>query len=259
MTGHLLHQLRSTATRRPSARSEPHARFVNTAMVADPARRGFLRPARGWPRRQRRRRPARPRRHGACLEGARSIIGVRSTRRANRRTVSNIVWRYANATVPRQLRDIVVTEYGIADLRGKSDRDVVVEMLGVADSGFQPGLLEAARRAGKLEASFRLPETARNRPEIIEAALAPARRDGLLPAFPLGSEMTDVEQGLAGTLTFLKSAGYGELLATIAGGIRGAAPSAKERAALDRLSLASPATLRDRALRAVVLGGMRRG
>ena len=60
-----------------------------------------------------------------ALEGARSIIGVRSTRRSNRRTASNIVWRYANATVPRQLRDIVVTEYGIADLRGKSDRDVV--------------------------------------------------------------------------------------------------------------------------------------
>ena len=55
-----------------------------------------------------------------ALDGARSIIGLRSTRRQNRRTVSNIVWRYANATVPRQLRDIVVTEYGIADLRGKA-------------------------------------------------------------------------------------------------------------------------------------------
>jgi acyl-CoA hydrolase len=194
-----------------------------------------------------------------ALDGARSIIGVRATRRANRRTISNIVWRYANTTVPRQLRDIVVTEYGIADLRGKSDRDVVAAMLGVADGGFQPGLLDAARRAGKLEPSFRLPETAGNRAERIEAALAPAARDGLLPAFPLGSEMTPVEQVLAGRLAFLKSAGYGDLVRTLVAGLSGGSTSAQEQAALDRLSLVAPATLRDRALRAVVLGALRRG
>jgi hypothetical protein len=194
-----------------------------------------------------------------ALEGARSIIGVRSTRRSNRRTSSNIVGRYANATVPRQLRDIVVTEYGIADLRGKSDRDVVVAMLGVADGGFQAGLAEAARNAGKLEPSFSLPDTARNRVERIEAALAPARRDGLLPAFPLGSEMTEVEQMLAGRLTFLKSAGYGDLVRTLLAGLSRGPASAQQQAALERLSLASPSTLRDRALRAVVLGALRRG
>jgi hypothetical protein len=167
--------------------------------------------------------------------------------------------RYANATVPRQLRDIVVTEYGIADLRGKSDRDVVVAMLGVADIGFQPGLLEAARSTGKLEPAFRLPSTASNRAERIEAALAPARRDGLLPAFPLGSEMTEVEQTLAGRLTFLKSAGYGDLVRTLLAGLARTPASAQEQAALERLSLASPATLLDRALRAVVLGSLRRG
>ena len=95
-----------------------------------------------------------------ALDGARSIVGVRSTRRQDRRTVSNIVWRYANATVPRTLRDIVVTEYGIADLRGKSDRDTIVEMLGIADSAFQAGLVKAAQRAGKLEGSFALPPRA---------------------------------------------------------------------------------------------------
>ena len=147
-----------------------------------------------------------------ALEGARSIIGVRATRSVNRRTASNIVWRYANATVPRQLRDIVVTEYGIADLRGKSDRDVVVADARRGRRRLPAGADEAARNAGKLEPSFSLPDTARNRVERIEAALAPARRDGLLPAFPLGSEMTEVEQTLAGRLTFLKSAGYGDLV-----------------------------------------------
>ena len=236
-----------------------HARFVNTAMVAtllgavssDQLEDGRVVSGAGG-------------QHDLVamahvLEGARSIIGVRSTRRANRRTVSNIVWRYANTTVPRQLRDIVVTEYGIADLRGKSDRDVVAAMLGVADSGFQPGLAEAARRAGKLEPAFRLPDPASNRAERIEAALAPARRQGLLPAFPLGSEMTEVEQALAGRLTFLKSAGYGDLVATLFAGLARTPASAQQQAALERLSLASPATLRDRALRAVVLGALRKG
>jgi hypothetical protein len=194
-----------------------------------------------------------------ALEGARSIIGVRATRRSNRRTTSNIVWRYANATLPRQLRDILVTEYGIADLRGKSDRDVVVAMLAVADSGFQPGLLEEARRAGKVEPTFALPNPTSNRAENIEAALAPARRDGLLPAFPLGSEMTEVEQTLAGRLTFLKSAGYGDLVRTLFAGLARRPASAREQAALDRLALLSPASVRDRALRAIVLGALRRG
>jgi acyl-CoA hydrolase len=236
-----------------------HARFVNTAMVAtllgavssDQLEDGRVVSGAGG-------------QHDLvamahALEGARSIIGVRSTRRANRRMVSNIVWRYANATVPRQLRDIVVTEYGVADLRGKSDCDVVVAMLGVADSGFQPGLLEEARRAGKVEPTFALPDTTSNRAERIEAILAPARRDGLLPAFPLGTEMTEGEQALAGRLTFLKSAGYGDLVRTLLAGLPRGTASAREHAALDRLSLASPATLRDRALRAVILGALRHG
>jgi acyl-CoA hydrolase len=194
-----------------------------------------------------------------ALEGARSIIGVRATRRTNRRTVSNIVWRYANTTVPRQLRDIIVTEYGIADLRGKSDRDVVAAMLGVADSVFQPELLEAARRAGKIEPGFVLPNATKNKAEEIEATLAAARHNGLLPLFPLGTEMTEVEQALVGPLTFLKSAGYGELVRTMIAGLAHTTTPAQEHAALARLGVAAPTSLRDRALRVIILGALRRG
>ena len=236
-----------------------HARFINTAMVAtllgavssDQLEDGRVVSGAGG-------------QHDLvamahALEGARSIIGLRSTRRQDRRTVSNIVWRYANTTVPRQLRDIVVTEYGIADLRGKSDRDVIVEMLKVADAAFQPGLIEAAKRAGKLERSFeRMPAWAGNRPERIAAALAPARRDGLLPAFPLGTEMTEVEQALAGSLTSLKSAGYADIMRMLWAGVA-RSPHAGERSAVERMSLASAATLRERAMRALVLGALRRG
>lgn len=193
-----------------------------------------------------------------ALDGARSIIAVRSTRQQDRITTSNIVWRYANATVPRHLRDIVVTEYGIADLRGKSDRDVVVAMIAVADSRFQPVLRREAQRAGKLEEStVRDRRAARNTPARITEALGPARRDGLLPAFPLGTEMTGTEQSLATALSGLKSAGYADLARMGLAGLS-SPPSAGHAAALERMSLAAPSSLRDRALRAVVLGALRR-
>jgi acyl-CoA hydrolase len=192
------------------------------------------------------------------LEGARSIIGVRATRRSDRRTVSNIAWRYANATVPRQLRDIVVSEYGIADLRGKSDRDVIVAMLAIADASFQPQLLAAARGAGKVEPSYQLPRSGSNRADAINAALAPARRAGLLPEFPLGSEMSEVEQALAAPLTFLKSAGYVDLARAFWAGLAPAAVSPPEQNALERLALATPVTVRDRLLRGLLLGALRR-
>jgi hypothetical protein len=193
------------------------------------------------------------------LEGARSIIAVRSTRRQDRRTASNVLWSYGNATVPRQLRDVIVTEYGIADLKGKSDRDTVAAMLAVADSAFQPRLQAQARRAGKLEPGFALPaHAAGNAPARIEAALGPARRDGLLPAFPLGSDMTEVEQALIGPLQALKGAGYGELLRMAAAGIIGQPAGEGEHAALERLNLDAPVTLADRAWRMLVAGAMRR-
>jgi hypothetical protein len=80
-----------------------------------------------------------------ALDDARSIIMVRATRNVKGRVTSNILWNYGHTTIPRHLRDIVVTEYGIADLRGKSDRDVIAAMLGVADSRFQSELLRQAK------------------------------------------------------------------------------------------------------------------
>lgn len=193
-----------------------------------------------------------------ALEAARSIIVVRATRSQDRRTISNIVWRYANATVPRHLRDIVVTEYGIADLRGKSDRDCIAATLAIADSRFQPTLQREAQQPGKLEPSFALAgRAAENSPARVSAALGPARRDSLLPAFPLGTEMTATEQSLAAVLSDLKVAGYTGLARTSLAGLW-AAPSAEHAAALQRMALAQPSSWRDRALRALVLGALQR-
>jgi acyl-CoA hydrolase len=237
----------------------PHARFINTAMTAtllgavssDALDDGRVVSGPGG-------------QHDLVsmahdLEGARSVIALRSTRRQDRRTRSNILWTYGNATVPRHLRDIIVTEHGIADLRGKSDRDCIAAMLAVTDSAHQAGLMRQAQDAGKLERSFSLPaQASRNRPERIEAALGAARRQGLLPVFPLGTEMTEVEQTLAQALIGLKSAGPADLVRTLAAGLFDWRLAPGERAALERLDLAVPAKLADYALRALVVGALRR-
>ncbi len=101
-----------------------------------------------------------------ALKGARSIIVLRSTPNKAGKVTSNIVWEYGQTTIPRHLRDIIITEYGIADLRGKSDRDTIVAMLSVTDSRFQAELLRKAKDAGKLEKNFELPKNVRdNTPE----------------------------------------------------------------------------------------------
>jgi hypothetical protein len=140
-----------------------------------------------------------------ALPGARSILTVEATRWAGSRLQSNIRWTYGHETIPRHLRDIVVTEYGVADLRGKSDADVIAAMLQVTDSRFQDELTRQAKDAGKLPASFEIPSAYRqNDPDRIADALRPARQAGLLPFFPFGSDFTDVEQRLIPALQLLQ-------------------------------------------------------
>src|SRR6202161_148698 len=97
-----------------------------------------------------------------ALRGARSILTVEATRQAGARTQSNIRWSYGHETIPRHLRDIIVTEYGIADIRGKSDSETIAAMLAITDSRFQDELLKQAKDAGKIARSFELPPSARN-------------------------------------------------------------------------------------------------
>ena len=131
-----------------------------------------------------------------ALQGARSILTLEATRPAGARTESNIRWSYGHETIPRHLRDVFVTEYGIADVRGKSDADVIAAMLPC--HGFPlPGRTRAqAKDAGKLPKNFEIPAAHRdNHPERIAAALKPAREAGLLPSFPFGSDFTMSSSG----------------------------------------------------------------
>jgi acyl-CoA hydrolase len=173
-----------------------------------------------------------------ALDDARSVIVLRATREAKRHTTSNIRWNYGHTTIPRHLRDIVVTEYGIADLRGKNDRDVIAAMLEVADSRFQGDLLRRAKDAGKIEQDFELPRECRdNTPDRIERALLPARERGLLPLFPFGSDFTETEQRLIPALQLLRRASPPQLAGLAAHGLFAGAPSSEIRDCLARMGL----------------------
>ncbi len=194
-----------------------------------------------------------------ALEGARSILTLEASRRAGRRDESNVRWSYGHLTIPRHLRDIVITEYGIADLRGKPDHDVIAAMLAVADLRFQDDLMRRAKDAGKLAKNFELPTSAReNYPERISRALKPCREGGLLPAFPFGSDFTEVEQQLIPALETLKDASA-SLLEVAQLAIEGlGADKAKFAPALARLGLETPASWSDRLYRLLVSGALQR-
>ncbi|WP_242111606.1 acetyl-CoA hydrolase/transferase C-terminal domain-containing protein [Luteimonas aquatica] len=139
-----------------------------------------------------------------ALPDARSVLMLRATRGGGKRIESNIRWNYGHTTIPRHLRDIYVTEYGIADLRGKTDEQCVWAMMGIASSRHAGAELAlTAMRNGKMPHSFPY-VSADNSPERLRRALAPFRADGTLPDYPLGSDFTDVEQRLLRALSWLK-------------------------------------------------------
>jgi Acetyl-CoA hydrolase/transferase C-terminal domain len=195
-----------------------------------------------------------------ALQGARSILTLEATRRTRAKLESNIRWTYGHETIPRHLRDIVVTEYGVADLRGKSDADVIAAMLAVSDSRFQGELARQAKDAGKLPKGFEIPAAHReNFPERIGGALKPARDAGSLPTFPFGTDFTDVEQRLIPALQLLQEAQSSpQRLPGMLwqGFVR--QPDAADEECLARLGLDAPATLAERAYRALVAAALAR-
>ena len=193
------------------------------------------------------------------LERARSILLLRSTREAGGRTESNIVFNYGHVTIPRHLRDVVVTEYGIADLRGRTDAEVAAALIRVADARFQQGLAEKAKVAGKLPRDWRIPEDALgNTPERLHGRLSSLDAAGLLPTFPLGTDFDDCEQRLVPALQWLKRNSTGwrrlALVASLAGVTR--EPGAERL--LDRMALAAPRGAKERLLRRILLLGLER-
>ena len=193
-----------------------------------------------------------------ALPGARSILCVRATRTRHGRTTSNIVWNYAHQTIPRHLRDLVITEYGIADLRGRTDEEIIAALLNVADSRFQDALLSRARAAGKIRADYRIPDAFRsNLPQRLALALREHRRQGYFSEYPFGTDLGEEEIVLARALKYLDArtgSAWGRLKTAAAS--LAAAPAGCHTSALRRMGLDRPRGVSERLQRRLIVLGL---
>ncbi|MDB5972155.1 MAG: uncharacterized protein JWQ90_4605 [Hydrocarboniphaga sp.] len=189
----------------------------------------------------------------------RSILLIRAVREAGGASTSNIVFNYAHCTIPRHLRDIVITEYGIADLRAKTDADVAKAMIHVADSRFQAGLLAQTQKAGKIEAGYAIPERHRdNTPERLSRLFE--SRASAFPAFPFGHEFTAQElriaKGLKAVQARVSRTPKWKLLAMAAKPALRVDGALRED--LQRVGLVMPEGLENRVARALLIEELRR-
>ncbi len=192
---------------------------------------------------------------GHALPGARSILLLRSWRESAGEVSSNIVWEYGHVTIPRHLRDVVITEYGIADLRGKTDSQVIEALLAVSDSRFQGELMEQAIEAGKLPKNFRLDARyVDNTPERLERIAADHRP--VFAEYPLGSDFSDEEQTLLRALTWLKGKFRLSEVLELGKAAFDAPPAEAFPQALQRMGLERPEGLREELYQRLVLAGL---
>ncbi len=184
-----------------------------------------------------------------AMEDGRSILMLRSTRESaggvtSNGVTSNVVWEYPHTTIPRHLRDLVVTEYGVADLRGRTDEECIQALLAVTDARFQDELASRARSAGKLARDWVVPDHARgNTPAALAERLVAERGRGLFEDYPFGSDFTEVEQRLVRALQYLKRRTRSRP-ALLADALRGRPGDFRDEMA--RMDLARPSGLRER-------------
>ncbi|MCQ0091596.1 hypothetical protein FGD77_07810 [Roseovarius sp. M141] len=194
-----------------------------------------------------------------ALEGARAIVTLSATRSAAGKVTSNIAWTTPVVTVPRHMRDIVVTEYGTADLRGQTDEEVIKRMIAIADSRFQNQLIAEAQKAGKLNRDWRLPHAHRhNTPDRVAAWLAPWRGN-ILPDFPLGTDFDHTERALLPALDRLKTAAVskGQMARLLIASIL-AQPHPQETQAMARMGFATDPHLLEPLAARALRGALRR-
>ena len=191
-----------------------------------------------------------------ALADSRSILMLRAVREAHDGPQSNIVWNYGHVTIPRHLRDIVITEYGIAHLRGQCDQDIIKRLICIADSRFQNDLANQARNAGKLDKNWEIPEWAsNNRPESLRQQLGSwAGKE--LGDFPFGTDFTDDELHIVHALTQLKaSVGHPlDLVKTLISSVFRSDPVPERY--LERMQLDHPQNLKQRLLRQLFSGNL---
>jgi acyl-CoA hydrolase len=189
------------------------------------------------------------------LPDSTSVLLLKSTREVTGKRISNIVWAAGHITIPRHLRDTVVTEYGIANLKGQSDEECIKRLLLIADSEFQEELLKTAKNYGKISNSWEIPEFAQNNnPGRVESFVKLFRDQGFFPLFPMGSDFTPEEEVLQEALLSLKEKTKSGLLACLVRGFKTSADN--YRAELKRMDLHEPHDFKARLYQRVLLGAL---
>jgi hypothetical protein len=103
------------------------------------------------------------------------------------------------------MRDSVVSEYAIADLRGKTDAQVIERQLCISASPFHVQLLEPAQQAGNLPEELQWPPRfCDNRPEHLDALQR--KHAALFGEYPLGRDISAEARDLLRALKWLSSA-----------------------------------------------------
>ncbi len=195
-----------------------------------------------------------------ALKDGRLIMMIKSTKGSGKKLKSNIAFSYGTCSVPRHLRDIIVTEYGIADVRGQADKEVIARILNITDSRFQAQLLEEAKKAKKIPADYEIPAEYRNNyPEKIHALLHPYQHQGHFQPYPFGTDLTMEEMVLGGALKGFKglaTGSPGKLLTGMLAEFFRPIPK-KADVYLQMMELDHPASLNERFLRKTVVLALR--
>ena len=197
---------------------------------------------------------------GHALPDARVIMMVKSTKGFGKNLKSNIVFSYGHCSVPKHLRDIIVTEYGIADVRSLPEKEVIAQIINIADSRFQNQLLDQAKKAGKIPTHYQIPDEYRNNtPEKITALLKPFQAQGVFQPFPFGTDLTETEIILGGALKGLKRLSTGNRFKLAKGVLSEFLKPVPESAHpfIKRLKLDKPSSIKERIMRKLVIFALR--
>lgn len=195
-----------------------------------------------------------------ALEDGRLIMMIKSVKGSGKNLKSNIVFNYPQCSIPRHLRDIVVTEYGIADIRGKSDREIIAAMINIADSRFQKQLLDQAKKAKKIPEDYEIPQEYRsNTPDKIAELLKPYQDKGYFKVFPFGTDFKPEEVMLASSLKAMKNLAAEKPLKLLKGLLLESIKPVPESAQvfLRHMELENPVSLKERISRNMVIVALR--
>jgi acyl-CoA hydrolase len=193
------------------------------------------------------------------LPSARSILQLRSTRTNKKgKLESNIVFNYGNCTIPRHLRDVVVTEYGIADLRGKTNEEVATALINISDSRFQSELIAQSQKAKLIGADFTLQNRfSNNLPGRYVKVLKKFKQQDHFKPFPLGGDLTDVELQLAKALKRIKKQSQSRFFVlTILKSLLTPTPSGDFKAPLERMGLDQVQNFKEKIYRKLLINSL---